>query len=206
MANIDEVLLGKKYLNGADEEARVESRLRRERMEKTAGGSAQKREGEGDSLNQMMYQARRRKINLETEKRIKAKKSAGFAVGAGQATAGLLKAAWLNLIDSFGLTLIYINLHIFGRSVFGERIFCELGQEWIPTHLRSSLESPAVKAKIKRFALIEKTILIFLDLLVLFCLLGITVIIVILVDLSLWDKTKIIIGASWELVKSLFAP
>ena len=44
----------------------------------------------------------------------------------------LLKSAWLNLITSWGLTLIWIDIHVFGNQVFGNKLFCDLGEEWIP--------------------------------------------------------------------------
>jgi|GEM_PF-2840951 len=47
------------------------------------------------------------------------------------ATSELLQKSWLNIIDSFGLTLLYINFHVFCRWVFGEKLFCKLGHEWL---------------------------------------------------------------------------
>lgn len=47
------------------------------------------------------------------------------------ATSELLQKSWLNLIDSWGLTLLYINFHVFCRWVFGEELFCKLGHEWL---------------------------------------------------------------------------
>ncbi len=44
----------------------------------------------------------------------------------------LLKSAWMNLIDSWGLTLVWIDIHVFGNQVMGNNIFCDLGEEWIP--------------------------------------------------------------------------
>lgn len=46
-------------------------------------------------------------------------------------TSEALKQSWLNLIDSFGLTLIYIYFHVFCRFVFGPEVFCKLGHEWL---------------------------------------------------------------------------
>jgi hypothetical protein len=46
------------------------------------------------------------------------------------ATGNLLKQCWLHLIDSFGLTLIWINVHVFLHMVVGEKFFCKLGEEW----------------------------------------------------------------------------
>jgi len=51
---------------------------------------------------------------------------------AKKAVSGLLKASWENLIDSFGLTLLWIDAHVFLNMVFGNKLFCDLGEEWIP--------------------------------------------------------------------------
>lgn len=51
---------------------------------------------------------------------------------AKKALSGLLKASWENLIDSFGLTLLWIDAHVFLSMVFGNKLFCDLGEEWIP--------------------------------------------------------------------------
>jgi|GEM_PF-1816569 hypothetical protein len=47
------------------------------------------------------------------------------------ATSEFLKQSWLNIIDSWGLTLLYINFHVVCRFVFGEKLFCKLGHEWL---------------------------------------------------------------------------
>ena len=53
--------------------------------------------------------------------------------GAGNpATSSLLKAAWQNLIPTFGLSVIWIDIHIFLSKVLGKDLFCSLGQEWFP--------------------------------------------------------------------------
>lgn len=47
-----------------------------------------------------------------------------------QQTSSLLRSAWMNLIASFGLTLLWIDAHIFLRSVLGKSMFCAYGDEW----------------------------------------------------------------------------
>jgi hypothetical protein len=47
-------------------------------------------------------------------------------------TSKLLQDAWANLIPSFGLTLIWIDIHFFLNMVFGDKFFCDLGGEWMP--------------------------------------------------------------------------
>jgi len=59
---------------------------------------------------------------------------------AKQGTSNLLKAAWENLIDSFGLTLIWIDIHIFLSQVLGKDLFCSLGEEWFPKGTPRNLE------------------------------------------------------------------
>jgi len=49
-----------------------------------------------------------------------------------QGTSKLLQQSWLNLIDSYGLTLIWINIHVFLRFTIGEKFFAKLGREWLP--------------------------------------------------------------------------
>jgi hypothetical protein len=53
-------------------------------------------------------------------------------------TSRLLKAAWENLPDSFGLTLIWIDIHIFLGMVLGNKMFCKLGMEWVPDSLKQA--------------------------------------------------------------------
>lgn len=50
-----------------------------------------------------------------------------------QGTGQILKLAWLNLIPSFGLTLIYINFHFIMAYLGGPfaEYFCKFGEEWL---------------------------------------------------------------------------
>ena len=52
------------------------------------------------------------------------------ASAASKGSAELLKQSWLNLIPSWGLTLIWINIHVFLSQIFGKKAFCKLGDEW----------------------------------------------------------------------------
>lgn len=150
--SIDQRLMARKRLDTPQEQNAAASRLNVERR------PGSENDGDGDTLEQKKFSARNNQEN------IKVKAAAGKSPNKlNQITAYLLKASWLNLIDSFGLTLIYINLHLFGRSIFGDKVFCEIGEEFIPRSLRSSLESPSVKDKIKKIGLGEKLLLIFLD-------------------------------------------
>ena len=68
----------------------------------------------------------------------------------------LLKTAWQNIIDSFGLTLLYIYAHWFWSQVF-PKLFCDLGQEWVPEEI--SKASPEKAKEIgKKIGCIEKSL------------------------------------------------
>lgn len=49
--------------------------------------------------------------------------------GGKMITKELLKQSWLNLIDSWGLTLIYLNIHPWAGFIEGNKVFCKLGEE-----------------------------------------------------------------------------
>ena len=58
--------------------------------------------------------------------------SPGAAVSAGASllTGQLLRYAWLTLIPSFGITLLYLNLHFLIRYFAQNKTFARFGTEW----------------------------------------------------------------------------
>jgi hypothetical protein len=74
------------------------------------------------------------------EEGLKDKAVAEILSPAKQGTSSLLKAAWENLVDSFGLTLIWIDIHIFLSQVLGKDLFCSLGEEWFPKGTPRNIE------------------------------------------------------------------
>lgn len=58
------------------------------------------------------------------------------ASGILKGTDEMLKFAWENLIDSFGLTLIWIDIHVFLNKVFGPKVFRDVGEEWLPDSVK----------------------------------------------------------------------
>jgi hypothetical protein len=99
-------------------------------------------------------------------------------------TSKLLQQAWINLIDSFGATLIWINIHVFLRLVFGESFFVKLGHEWMSkaggkgagATKGAGAESGQLMDELtegpqKALGLVEAAGVAFLDLIVLFALL-----------------------------------
>ena len=53
-----------------------------------------------------------------------------------EATNASLKGAWENLLPSWGLTLIWIDIHFLLNKILGPSSFCELGEEWAPDAIK----------------------------------------------------------------------
>jgi len=162
MPNIDERLLA---ASGADrqrqQEMAYDDQLRQERL-----GTADKErqaDSEPQSLRQRI-QAARQAMDLKAKAKQKLEEKVTAPAKAG--TSNALRWAWLTLIPSFGLSLIYINIHVFLRMVVGEKLFCKLGEEWIPKPLAGA-GGEAGKGLSKSIGIIEVMGLLFLDLAVL---------------------------------------
>jgi len=86
--------------------------------------------GEGASLRETTKAAAEKKSPQEEDEGEK-----GFADAAAapvrKVTSSLLRSAWINLIPSWGLTLIWIDIHVFLGMVIGNKFFCKLGEEWL---------------------------------------------------------------------------
>ena len=98
----------------------------------------------------------------------------GFRAGTDWA----LRMSWYNIIDSFGLTLIWINCHIFFRFVWGPEYFSKLGHEWasmgaakLETAVAGAEAKEALKVAGDRIGFIEALLVALLDLIVLFAVL-----------------------------------
>jgi len=74
--------------------------------------------------------AEKRKAQSAEAKAENGEASATAAAPMSKALSNLLRQAWFNLISSWGVTLIWINIHLFLSYIFGEKLFCKLGKEW----------------------------------------------------------------------------
>lgn len=119
----------------------------------------------------------------------------------------LLTASWLNLIDTFGLTLIWINIHVFLHFIVSKRIFVALGMEWVTMvpggnkALSEFKKSAVAKEALTGVSMIEYMLLLFLDLLVLFIVIIILAVIIAIVAVIM-DLGKLF-TALWEIVWDL---
>lgn len=79
------------------------------------------------------------------------KQNDSFSITGGapmrKGTSSLLRQAWIYLVPSFGLTLIWINIHAFFNLIFGPRYFCNLGEEWIDLVSGGSVQAKEAMSK-----------------------------------------------------------
>lgn len=125
-------------ISGANLDTQLLNRNRKETSEEKAGSLREAKKNsqsvelktnylteEPTSLRQAVVQQKKLKAKEGLKKTVK-KKVSGIRKG----TSAFLRAAWIHMIDSFGLTLLYIDIHIFGNKVFGDNVFCPIGEEW----------------------------------------------------------------------------
>lgn len=138
-----------------------------------------------ESLRERIRQARQ-KLDLKEQAKKKLEEKA--LAPAKRGTSWLLKQAWINLLGSWGLTLIWINIHVFLRWVLGDKLFCKLGEEWLPKQITGAgptSQATGEKAEepiSKGIGLVEVMGLIILDSIVLAIILAILALIVMIVD------------------------
>jgi hypothetical protein len=132
---------------------------------------------------------------------------AAVTAPAQQGTSKLLQQAWLNLIDSWGLTLIWINIHVFLRFVVGEKFFCKLGHEWaslIPGASSNSLTSGLAEKAGNKVGLFEAMLLAGLDLIALLLIICVFSLIAMIVGFinnplsAIWSVLKYVVGNLWS--------
>jgi len=77
------------------------------------------------------------KAKIENKKKGGGKDGKGVGITAGEkpsvialSLASLLKSSWFNVLPSFGLSILWIDVHVILGKVFGNKVFCELGDEW----------------------------------------------------------------------------
>lgn len=117
--------------------------------------------GEPKSLRQRVMQARQA-MNLKelAKKKLEGKVMAPIKQGSSQA----LQKAWLSFATVLGaiLGIIYINLHVLLKWIFGEKLFCKLGEEWLPPQAAQAAGEGG-KTVTKSAGYVEVTVLLFID-------------------------------------------
>ncbi|MEK7557762.1 MAG: hypothetical protein AAB530_00965 [Patescibacteria group bacterium] len=171
--NIDSRLMNNNILNSEEEQNNASRELKKKQREDINEDSNSKEGGESETLREKTMKALRQKMKLEEKGKEKQKLEEEMSSPAKQGLSHLLKQAWLNLVDSFGLTLIWINIHIFLKWVFGGKFFCELGEEWLPEKIGQAGGRKAQKIAGKSIGIVEAGGVLLLDLLVGVIILGV---------------------------------
>lgn len=199
MSNVDDILLNNPNLAGPAQEKYAEREMRKKKAgaaDNADGGAEQPR-----TLREKVIAARRA---MDLKQRAKDKLKEKVMDPAKMGTNRALKWAWTVLIPSLGLSLIYINTHVFLRWIFPSA-FCKLGEEWVPKQITGEHSSKNVAGT--AFGIVEMMGLLFLDLLVLFIIFGALAIIYLLIDISLHpieDVWTYGIGPIYDAIKALF--
>ena len=162
--------------------------------------------GLGDRISRLKEQANLKK---RAQKKIEEKITAPAKKG----TNSLLRKAWWSTFSVMGFFpgLFYINLHaLFLLPVFGDKLFCKLGEEWIPKEIKAA-GGEAGKAAENKFGIVEWIILLILDLIALTIIGGALALLVMVVDFMGKGFTgkvgaiiKGIMTLGWGVVKALF--
>ncbi len=194
MSNVDDILLNNQNLAGPAQEKYAEREMRQKKQgaaDNADGGAEQPR-----TLREKVIAARRA-MDLKQKAKDKLKKKVMDPAKMG--TNRALKWAWTVLVPSFGLSLIYINTHVFLRWVFPSA-FCKLGEEWIPKQITGEHSSKNVAGT--AFGIVEVMGLLFLDLMALFIILSAFAFLSLIVGFmgaGFWDKIKWV----WDIIGSL---
>lgn len=106
-------------------------------------------------------------------------------LGAQQGSATALRAAWLNLIPSFGVSWFYIAFHaLMAYFTPFSHLFCKFGEEWLPKQARAAGGEAAKRAS-KGLEIIEWLGCVFIGIIILLIILGI----VVFISLIVWAVT-----------------
>ena len=166
---LDQELLNRNSQTSAEKVASLNQARRSSAREEVDSNDLNSSESEeGFDFNTVRHRAQLNKLAKEK----KNKKGVGTIIASpiNKSTSKLLQQAWLNLIDSFGLTLIWINIHVFLNLVLGSKLFCKLGDEWTAGS-SFSLGNTQASKKLKKVKIGEGMLLVILDIIVIFLIL-----------------------------------
>ncbi|MFA6307145.1 MAG: hypothetical protein WCV70_04080 [Patescibacteria group bacterium] len=169
MENLDSSLMNNTL---APKEQDAAARKLKEEKSGAAGGQVGGDEtdatGEQKTLRQRVQEARQAS---NIKERVKEKIKEKVLSPLKKITSRALQWAWKALLPSWGLSSIWINIHVFLKGVFGEELFCKLGEEWLPP---KAVEATGGAGKIinKSAGLVEVMVLIFIDVIIFFVVVG----------------------------------
>lgn len=124
--------------DSGSEENDSASRAGEMRREQRGEGKGRSVDSEGNIRIGKMAALREKKARMVKELKEKAVKA--VVAPAKRGISKLLQSAWVNIIETFGLTVIWIDIHIFLSQVLGKDLFCSLGEEWLPDGAPKNIE------------------------------------------------------------------
>ncbi len=139
------------------------NRHRQKEGEKKEKGRKKEKGGEENednsrNLRQQLMNAKTRKKKKNIKKKTSGKTKEKVLSPAKMATGRALRWSWLSFLPSWGLTLIYIDIHVFMHFVLSD-VFCGLGEEWRIGIVDKNAEGRAKIAEIIIWALINFLVL-----------------------------------------------
>lgn len=141
---LDEELISRNSRGGEDEEYSQEQESAQERVGRFNAGKAAAERAAKNVSNKAAGSLVKglpiggpaglaAKAILLAAKKKQEKLASSESQGSGNpATSNLLKAAWKSIIPTGGLSVLWIDIHIFLSQVLGKDLFCSLGSEWFP--------------------------------------------------------------------------
>ncbi len=176
MSSIDSQLLNKDCLN-KEEQEKVEREITKEKISSQNNVNSKKDISSKENRKRV-------KGNINNSKnKINKTVVSPFAQG----EKNIMRWMWASLIPSFGLSLIYINLHVLLGMIVGKKFFCKLGEEWIPETVLLNMGESGEKS-VGLIRIIEPMGLVLLDLLVGTAIFLVISMIVFFVTTNFWEK------------------
>ncbi len=148
-----------------DQEGEAAGALKRNKISgaaKTALDMVDTSEQEEESFRELILKSR---LAQEAKKKIEEQVMAPAKQFFNQA----LKKAWMSFTTVLGAILgyIWIHIHLLLKGIFGEQLFCKLGEEWIP--MKADQASPEISKAVSKFpGTLEWVVIGFIDSIV-FC-------------------------------------
>lgn len=129
--SVDAGIMGRN--DGVDESQKA-GKLREARMQAFYEGKNPNEVAErGGSLRERVMMAKKKKKEEEAKKKMIETVTTPMKA----ATGGILRMMWLNLVSSWGFSLIWINIHALMRMIPGlSHAFCKMGDEWVPKSMK----------------------------------------------------------------------
>lgn len=150
-SQLDAQLMAAPSRNAGSEEKAGDLRAAKRQDVQESGNFSQSAPSEQPtSLREAVLQEKKQKAAKEKEE------GGGLASKAmspaRKGTSALLREAWIYLIPSYGLTLIWINIHVFLGMILGNNLFCKLGVEWSDKVSGATAKGGAMQKKIEEKA------------------------------------------------------